>query len=945
MHPFLIPWSLARTIALSILLQAISPAISPAIATASGQEKQPTQSEKLFALKVQPLFQTRCLPCHGEKPDEIEGGFDIRSRESFLRGGDEFGIRILEPGKPDGSHLLLLITREEEGYEMPPKEADRLTDSEIKAVREWIQGGAPWPDRKRVARIYSEHAEGICWKTSGGLSQEWSLRKYRPEDLWAYRPLKQVKQQEPPGGAKNTIDDFIDRKLSEAGFQPAAIADRKTLIRRATFDLLGLPPTPKQVSQFVNDPENDQRAFATLVDRLLKSGHYGEQWGRHWLDVVRYADSSGFANDFERPNSWRYRDYVIRSLNQDKPYDQFVREQLAGDEIAATLENPDPKSNPVAAELLVAAGFLRMGPWEHTGMSVARVTRQQFLDDITDSVGQVFLAHPLQCCRCHDHKFDPVPTRDYYSIQSVFATTQFAEVDTAWIPGENRSFIEDAWKYKDRKIEANNRLKQQLEERQAGYIREWFQSRNLPYRTVSEARKAGISPEQLPPRRYGWKPDDYGQERVTRKWSQRLTWEKDRYRPIAFTVYTGNTTVKNSNRGRLPKPARPFEGGYLEKTAILKGGDVGSPGESVAPGILSATGNSHDLPKQPQGRRLAFANWLMKKENPLVARVMVNRIWQYHFGRGLAGNPNNFGATGKKPTHPLLLDWLAGEFIRSGWSIKKMHRLIMNSRTYQRSLVHKQKRKLMEMDPGNRLYAYFEQRQLSAEELRDSMLAITGELNRDQGGIPCRPDIHIEAALQPRLVMGTFAPSYVPNPLPAQRNRRSIYALRLRGQRDPFMELFNQPGSEKSCELRDQSMVSPQALTLLNGGESNERAIALAVRVSGEAATAAEAIRRLYQLAYARLPEPSELENALSAWDRFTEIEKHIRYQADTFPRRVTRVANEENTGEEFSFTEELVEYEDYVADRQPHEVDAKIRGLANICLGILNSNEFLFID
>ena len=909
-----------------------------------GQQKKPSPAEKLFALKVQPIFQNKCFGCHGEKDDELEGGFDLRTRESFLKGGDSFEAELLTPGDSSQGHFLAIVSRQEEGYEMPPKEADRLSEEEVWAIRDWIDGGAPWPNKEKVAQIYKDYAEGTAWKTSGGLSQEWTDRKYKQTDLWAYQPLwtdtKNVLDDQ-----QSTIDYFIDQKLQSAKIGPAQLADRPTLIRRATYDLLGLPPTRKQIEQFVQDPRNDHLAFEALIDKLLSSKHYGEQWGRHWLDVVRYADSSGFANDWERPNAWRYRDYVIRAFNSDKPYDEFVREQLAGDELAAKLANPNPNTNDRASELHIAAGFLRMGPWEHTGMSVARVTRQQFLDDITDSVGQVFLAHALQCCKCHDHKFDPVPTRDYYSIQAVFATTQFAEVDAKWLPSENLNNIEENWKYKDQKIAATRKLSQAIQNRNAQYIEKWFRSKNLPYKTVAEARKAKVPKEQMPPRRYGWTPNDYGQDRVVRKWEKRHPWEKDQYRPIAYTVYNGKTLVKNSNQGRLHKPANPLKQGYWQPTTILNGGDVGSPGEKVTPGILSAAQLDQEFPDSYTGRRLAFAEWLTSGKNPLVARVIVNRIWQYHFGRGIAGNSNNFGATGKPPTHPKLLDWLAKDFMDNGWSIKKLHKKIMLTAAYRRSSQHDQFADLRAKDPENKYYAVFEQRQLAAEEIRDSMLAVTGELNRQLGGIPNRPDMNLEAALQPRMIMGTFAPSYVPNPKPEQRNRRSIYALKLRGQRDPFMELFNQPGPDKSCELRDRSMVTPQALTLLNGEETNDRALALAIRATRETDSQLAALSRVFELAYGRQPSPNEKEAAMSAWEKLTAIEKEIKYSAKSYPTEIKRTANEENTGQLFTFVEELIEYKDYVPDTQPHQVDASTRGLANLCLAIFNSNEFMFVD
>lgn len=952
-----VPVNLCRFCAVSILLLFAAPGVvegqtnqelKPPTAQDSDAWLDVSDAEKQFVLVVQPLLQKKCAGCHGEKRDDIQGGFDVTSREQFLRGGDNFGTEVVQPGKATQSVLVRILAREEDDYAMPPKESEKLTRQEIEAVRTWINGGLPWPDEDRRKEIYRRFAEGIPWETSGGLAAQWTQRKYKPENLWAYRPLKKFDQNQMAEILARKVDFFVDRKLESAGISPAPAAPRATLVRRMSFDLLGLPPDPEEIRRVVNDPRDDDSVLADLVDRLLDSPHYGEHWGRHWLDVARYADSSGFANDWERPNAWRYRDYVIRAFNEDKPYDQFIREQIAGDELAELLDDPDPERNPRAAELLIATGFLRMGPWEHTSMSVAQVTRQQFLDDVTDAVGQVFLAHPLQCCRCHDHKFDPVPTRDYYSIQAVFATTQFAEPETCWLGSENRSGIQEDREILERKIAANERLKRQMNQRIAGYARNWFRKHGLPYETVQAARNAGVPADKLPPPKYGWTADDYGQQRVVGKWAKRFEMERDRYRPYAFSVYDGKTVVLNSNQGRIPRPTNPEKKGYWQNTSILIGGKISSPGERVQPGVLSACKLPAEIPDKHYGRRLAFSNWLVNEKNPLVARVMVNRIWQYHFGKAIAGNPNNFGATGKKPTHPELLDWLAAEFIRSGWSVKHMHRLILNSRVYRRRSRHPDDSvgdSLKRQDPENQLLAVFPLRQLTAEELRDSMLVVSGELNREIGGIPVRPDMNLEAALQPRMIMGTFAPAYVPNANPDRRNRRSIYALQWRGQRDPMMELFNQPGPDKSCERRDESLIAPQALTLLNGEETNDRALAFAVRLEKEAPDRTQTIVHAFELAFGRQPTSGEIELTLDFWERMTKVESEKKYQPRKWPIKVTRSANEENTGKIFSFVEELVEYRDYRPDPQPENFSPRTRGLAAVCLALLNSNEFQFVD
>ncbi|MCG8584903.1 MAG: PSD1 and planctomycete cytochrome C domain-containing protein [Pirellulales bacterium] len=853
---------------------------------------EPSEAEKLFALKVKPLFEAKCMACHGEKPDELEGEFDLRSRAAMLRGGGSFGTKVVVPGNADASKIYAMVRRIEEDFEMPPKEAEKLTWDETVAIRDWINGGAPWPDDARVAEIYKKYADGITWKTSGGLSDAWTNRKYKQEDLWAYQPLRKDAENVLGKTDRNPIDALIEARFEKFGVEAAPPADRRTLIRRATFDLWGLPPESADVEKFVADARSDDDAFRALVDRLLANPHYGEQWGRHWLDVVRYADSAGFANDWEQPNAWRYRDYVIRAFNNDKPYDQFIREQLAGDEIYE-LKAKDKRLAKDDANLLIAPGMLRMGPWEQTAMSVAKVTRQQFLDDVTDSVGQVFLGHALQCSRCHDHKFDPVPTRDYYAFQAAFATTQFADRDAPWLAAEN-------------------------------------------------LRGMDVDRKHLEKRRQVNKPKG----RIGSKWAKRFAWELDRYKPIAFSVQSGKTRLRRAVTSRI-MPAKEPPVGIPVFTRILAGGDVFSPGVAVMPAVLSAANAPTEakLPEGFSGRRLALANWIADPQNPLTARVIANRVWQYHFGRGLAGNPTNFGATGKKPTHPKLLDWLAGELIANGWSIKHLHRAIMRSDAYKRSAVHPDAKKFKTNDPAGESYAVFRARRLTAEELRDAMLAASGELNREVGGIPIRPDMNLEAALQPRMIMGGYAPSYVPNAKPAQRNRRSVYVHRTRGQRDPFFETFNQPGFDKSCELRDTSTITPQALTLINSEETNDRALAFAARAIKEADADEYVIRRVFELAYGRQPGSVELREALEFWKRATAIQARTKYKPRTWPTEITREAIDAESGKPFTFKEKLVLYENYVPDLQPHEVDARTRGLADLCLAVFNSNEFAYVD
>ncbi len=876
-----------------------------------------SEGEKLFALHVKPLLDEKCLACHGQDPDRIEGGLDLRSRDGVLAGGDSFDTDVVLLG--DGRHSILYLstTRQIEDYEMPPKQADQLSEQQQWFIRDWIDAGAPWPSDDRIKQIQQLYAEGEQVLVSRALSDAWQNRRYAPEQLWAYRPIE--KQQVPDG--HHPVDWFIDKKLAELDLSPAPPADASTLVRRIRFGLTGLPPTPAEVQRFAADYQADaDTAVANYAAQWMASPHYGEHFAMRWLDVVRYADTAGFANDYSRPNAWRYRDYVVRSFNQDKPYDQFVRQQIAGDEIGET-----------NVENLIATGFLRMGPWEQTGMSVFKETRGQWLDDVTDTVGQTFLAHSMSCCKCHDHKFDPVPTRDYYRMMAVFSTTQFAERDAAFLGQENQQWFAADSEWVDAKIAAYEIQQKQLSEK-------------IRQRKRQESGNAKVGDNGLDP------GDEASLARISKNIS-RHSIERDRTEPIALSVYTGATISRKNIKGRIDLPDDRWKKGEIEQDVIHDGGDVYATGDDVTPGALSAAeslGNMNlvDFPSGKGDRRRALADWIVDPTNPLTARVIVNRVWSWHFGKGIAANPNNFGGTGGLPTHPELLDYLAAWFTDNGGSIKKLNQLIVTSAAYRRDSRHPDPEKLQEKDPLNQLYATFHPRRLTAEELRDAMLSVSGELDRSVGGIPCRPDINLEVAFQPRQIMGGAASVYEPDPLPQQRNRRTLYAERIRGLRDPFMETFNQPGPDKSCELRETSTVAPQALTLLNSQEVFDRAIAFANRLVKEDLKTDEAtLRRAFELALAREPNDRELALCRAHWQTARDEESNKTYQRATFPDRITRTVMAEKTGEPYSFEEILPAYKAYTPDLGPADVDANTRGLAHVLLVLLNTNEFSYLD
>jgi hypothetical protein len=595
-----------------------------------------------------------------------------------------------------------------------------------------------------------------------------------------------------------------------------------------------------------------------------------------------------------------------------------VREQLAGDEI-------DPND----PEMLVAVGFLRMGAWELTGMEVAKVARQRFLDDVTDAVGQVFLAHMLQCARCHDHKFDPVPTRDYYRFQATFATTQIAERPAAFLKAENTSGFEE---------------KKYLDARKAGLEAEL--ARIQKAEVAARAKWDAANPDkkgQKPPRHEFLSPADLGMERIARKGLERLKWEYDRYEPVALSVYSGVTPDVKAISAPFRMPKEPTKG-TPETSHILTGGDPFSPKASVTPGVLSAAVDG-TVPQEMQGRRKALAEWIADAENPLTARVMANRIWQWTMGRPLAGNPNNFGATGKRPTHPELLDWLATEFVAGKWSVKSLQRQILLSDAYRRSSVHPDPKALAAKDPAGTSYARFTPRRLSAEELRDAMLAASGELNRLVVGIPVRPEINPDVAFQPRQVMGTFAPAWEPSPRPEQRHRRTLYALKLRGVRDPMQEVFNAPSPELSCEARESSTVAPQAFALFNSEISRDRALAFAARLLQESKEPDEVVTRAFMLAVGRPPSEKELAACRKHWSAMTERHKGLKFEKTRRPTEIVREAVEENTGEKFTFTEKLFVAADFVPDLHPADAGPELRGLMDVCLVLFNTNEFTHVD
>lgn len=904
-------------------------------------------NEVQFVTEVLPLIEGKCQPCHGKDKNKIKGGLNLMSHAGFLKGGEQFPSLTTTRKNQDSPILIQIISRELEDLEMPPKISDRLTPAQIQQFKIWIDAGAPWPDPVEIKSIRQAHAKGVTVKTSDGLTNDWKQKRYDKSTLWAFQPLKKFENL-PDFDAMgiNPIDWFIDRKLDENGLSRAGQADTQDLIRRLSFNLTGLPPARKVVQTYSGMDKMPEDAWARLVEEYLQSSGYGEKFASHWLDLVRYADSAGMANDFIRGSAWRYRDYVIRSFNKDIPYKQFVTQQLAGDELDPT--NPENR---------IATGFLRMGPWELTGMEVAKVARQKFLDDVTDLVGQAFLSQPLQCARCHDHKFDPIPTRDYYSIQAVFANTQMAEHSMPFLESEPSSPSADAQILKLRKewiTKEQNRLNGKIARSQ----RQWCIDRGLPPMTRNQARNKGLPENQIPPRHAGFSVEDFGIERITRKLDQRMNWEKDFFQPVTHTVFNGTWQHGGQYGAPAPIPSNPWKG-KPEPSFILKGGDPFSPGQPVSPGTLSVINHSignlpHNITSENSGRRLALANWITSENNALALRSFVNRIWTWNFGRGIVSTPNHFGVTTPIPEHLDLLDFLSHYFLECGGSVKKLNQLILTSKAWRRSSA------MPDSDPDGDIdieeirngFACFTPRQMRYEELRDSHLKVSGELSEISGGPPVKPVMELETALQPRLVMGSVAEAWQPSIKQSDRNKRTVYTLKLRGLRDPFYEVFDLPDPDISCAVRNESLTPNQVFSLINNESVMARAAALAASVYQQKLNPTgkkevhfqPAIQELFRTVYGRDPAPDESILAHSFLDEMVEFHKSTSIPLPQLPHVVQRTAAEENTGESFSFEEILHAHRMMEPDIHISQLPIHARALAELAFTMLNSNEFVYV-
>jgi hypothetical protein len=821
-----------------------------------------------FAQSIQPIMTRTCWTCHGASLQLSQ--LDLRTRDSALKGGAHGPVIV--PGNAEQSKLYRLVA----GLEniTMPLEGPKLTPAEISAVKTWIDQGAQWDAVTSTASTAAPASTALAALENMELTPE--QRNYWAFKLPVQAPLPLVSPD-----FENPIDRFLESARAKKGLIAAPRADRRTLIRRAYLDLIGLPPTPAEVTTFVED--KSENVWGKVIDQLLASPHYGERWGRHWLDVARYADSNGFEQDYDKPNAWRYRDYVVKAFNEDKPYHQFLREQIAGDEL-------DWKTQ----ETMIATGFLRAGPRVLFREKDNPERRWDYVDDLIATLGRGVLGLTVNCARCHNHKFDPIAQKDYYSLAA--ALNGWVEVEVPLGPRAEVEAYTKANKDIDAKVAALRDRIAKIEAPSRDKVRAEYIKKEYPpnvqaavfkpeaERTPGEQLLATqvltggggtiIEIEKL------MSPDELAQTKELRTQITALQRQRPKPMPMAEIITDGDWRFAPMGRGdetigcpkcRLPPPDRP-NGTYLHEgpgryepppTYFLVRGDPESHGSLMKPGFVGVAtyGNPPtEIPRpdgRTSGRRLALAQWLGSEQNPLTARVAVNRVWSHHFGRGIVATLDNFGKMGESPTHPELLDWMAVEFMKQGWSFKQLHRLIMTSEAYQMASVFDHGGNLGK-DPEDDLLWRFRPQRLDAETIRDAMLAVSGTINLAIGGPAVFPFVP-DAILDTEKTKGTWR---IEPDGPATW-RRSIYVYQRRSLPFPMFETFDHPDMNLSAAQRNVSTVPTQALTLLNNPFVLRQAELLAERITSQAPDdVARQIDLGYQYALGR--SATDLEKSLA---------------------------------------------------------------------------------
>jgi uncharacterized protein DUF1553/uncharacterized protein DUF1549/cytochrome c len=832
-----------------------------------------------FEKDIRPILKAHCFECHGEG-EKLKGGLDVRLRRLILKGGDDGPVIV--PGKPEKSLLFKLV----HSGEMPKREK-KLTREQVALIKEWIAAGA-----KTARPEPNEPGQG------SGITEE-------ERAFWSFQPIRQpaVPKVKPKDRARTPIDAFLVSALAKQKLSFSPDAEKVTLLRRACFDLIGLPPTPAEVEAFLVDSAPD--AYEKLIDRLLESPHYGERWGRHWLDVAGYADSDGYSDaDPPRAYAYKYRDYVIRSFNSDKPFDDFITEQLAGDELARVTQEQPALADPQLRELLIATGFLRTGADGTATPAVDQDTvRNQAVADTIKILSTSMLGLSVGCAQCHDHRYDPIPQTDYYRLRAVIEPaydwknwrTPDQRLISLYTGDERKKAAEVEAEAKKLAGEKEAKQKQYIEEALTKHLEKFEAGLREQLRAAYDTPADKRTPEQK--KLLADNPSVNIHPGVLYQYNQKA----------ADDLKAMDAKIAEI-RGR--KPPEDFISVLTEPadkvpvTYLFHRGDPKQPKEAIPPGILSVLGPAELPSKDPglmtSGRRLAYARWLTSSTNPLVARVLVNRVWQHHFGRGLVGTPSDFGVMGERPSHPELLDWLASDFVEHGWRLKRLHKLIMISTAYRQSSRHDPRRD--QRDPENRLYWRKSVERLDAEVIRDAMLAASGVLNAAMYGspVPVRPDVHGQIVVGVDKTQGDNKMP-VEVALNGEEFRRSVYIQMRRSRPLAVLHAFDAPVMEVNCEKRQSSTVAPQSLMLMNSQFILDQAARFAQRLQKEAGadgTASSQVIRAWQLAFSRSPSERELADAL----------EFLSTQADAKPK------------------------------------DA-LQPLTNFCQALLSANEFLYVD
>ncbi len=734
----------------------------------------PLSPREFFLSRVQPVLEAKCLGCHASEP---QGGLRMDSREALLKGGNSGPALVA--GDPDRS-LLVQAVRFQHDLKMPPTGA--LPQDETDALVRWIGDGAVWAEESDLG------------------SQPYTISEEHRQH-WSFQPLAGHPVPAPadasPGA--NAIDRFVVAKLSKEGLSPSRLADKRTLIRRVTYDLTGLPPTPREVDEFLAD--DSEGGYSELVERLLASPRYGERWGRHWLDLVRYADTAGDSGDYPVPEAYKYRNYVIDSFQDDKPYDQFIREQIAGDTLKSASEEE-------RWEKLIATGYLAVS--RRIGVSPHRL-RHITLEDTIDNLGKTFLGLSVQCARCHDHKFDAIPTADYYALYGILDSSVFPHPGAEHLPYRS----------------------------------------NFVYRVgADEARKVMASYEA---RMTFWNDLEREKFREYQSFQNKLITTPGRSREIVWE----ELRHLRAERAVFARSEPPLETAYAvaegkpQDSPIHRAGDPRARGPIVRRGFLQILGGAKVPPEHKGSGRQLLADWITDPENPLTARVMVNRIWHHHFGGGLVHTTSDFGVRGSPPTHPELLDYLARYFIDSGWSVKAMHRLILGARTYRQASFDIDANH--QRDPQNLLLWRANRRRLDAEQIRDSILTFSGDMDLSRG--EQHPFHHRRTYFyRQHEPFAEFFPT----------NRRSVYIMQPRIQKHPYLDLFDGPDGNLPMSERKSTTTTLQALYLMNSEFMHRQAQSMAERWSAQAADRDSFLDRATRTVFGRPPEPAEAQRAES---------------------------------------------------------------------------------